>query len=557
DYAVDFSSATYGDCEAGQKGEAIAEVDEDLAGGRGKLANGGGGSGTGQHGGSGGGNFGAGGRSAFEWTGCGVYDEIWSPGAASLDYSVDRIFLGGGGGGGQQDNGLSVTDGANGGGIVIINATTIEGLGYTIKAAGDAVTVVTDSEGAGGGGGGGAVILRVDDFPSALIVDVHGGDGGDIESTLWAGTCHGPGGGGGGGYVGFSAASLPATVTVNLIGGEQGFIDSPGAFCDDTPHGSENGADGGLVFNLGDLIFPEVDLGPDIEVCEGDEYILDAGDGYASYEWSTGETTQTILVIDEGEYIITVTNAYGCQASDSMNVIIYAAADVSLPDSLDFCDEESFLLDAGSGFVSYEWQDGSSAQTYLVTTGGEYSVTVVNSNGCEATVSTDVTVFPLPVVDLGNDIEACEGVQVVLDAFNEGASYFWNTGETTSSIITAHPGSYSVTVTTADGCEAEDLITILDPCGALIIPNVFSPNNDGLNDDFKPVVQSPIGDIYQFEVWSRWGELLFTSYEITSGWNGKVNNIDAEIDSYVWVVHYSKENSTIEIIEKGFVILVR
>ncbi|MFN0274242.1 MAG: hypothetical protein ACKVPJ_00730, partial [Chitinophagales bacterium] len=386
DYAVDFSSSSLGDCDAGKKGEAIAEVDEDISGGRGKLANGGGGSGTGQHGGSGGGNFGAGGRSAYEWTGCGVYDEIWAPGASSLDYSVDRIFMGGAGGGGQQDNGLSVTDGSNGGGIVIINATTIDALGYSIFADGNDVDVLTDSEGAGGAGAGGSVILRVDDFSSDLFVSVTGGDGGDISSTLWAGTCHGPGGGGGGGYVGFSASALPATVTITATGGEAGYINSAGAFCDDTPHGAENGADGGTVFNLGDLVFPEIDLGPDIEVCEGDEYVLDAGDGFSTYEWNTGETTQTIIVTEEGEYEVTVTNAYGCAASDSLNIIIFAAAETSLPDELSFCEGEEFVLDAGDGFVSYAWQDGTSTQTYTVNEGGEYSVTVTNSDGCEATV---------------------------------------------------------------------------------------------------------------------------------------------------------------------------
>ncbi|MBC8173462.1 MAG: hypothetical protein H7X71_06095, partial [Chitinophagales bacterium] len=358
DYALEYSSGAYFDCFGGQKGEAIAEVDEDINGGRGKLANGGGGSNSGQHGGSGGGNFGGGGRSAFEWTGCGVYDEIWAPGAVALDYSVDRVFFGGGGGGGHQDNGLSVTDGANGGGIVIINASTIDGLGYTISAAGNAVEEETDSEGAGGGGGGGSVILRIDNFPSDLMIDVHGGDGGDITSTLWAGTCHGPGGGGGGGYAGFSAASLPATVTENATGGEAGIINSAGAFCDDTPHGAENGVDGGAVFNLADLIYPVADLGPDITVCEEDNFELDAGEGYASYEWSTGETTQTIIVNVTGNYTVIVTNAFGCAAEDDINITVLESPVINLPDEIQFCEGEFEILDAGDGFTSYEWQDG-------------------------------------------------------------------------------------------------------------------------------------------------------------------------------------------------------
>lgn len=557
DYYNNYSGGGYGECAGGEKGEGITEIDESKSGGRWKRADGGGGSNSGQNGGGGGSNFGAGGRSAFEWTGCGVYDDVWATGGVAMDYALDRIFLGGGGGGGHQDNGLSVTDGSNGGGIVIINAATIDGAGFSINANGDDVTIVTDSEGAGGAGAGGSVVLRVDDFTSALNINAYGGNGGDILSTLWAGTCHGPGGGGGGGYVGYSLGSVPAPVVQNLAGGEAGIITSDGAFCDGTTHGAEDGDTGGNVFNLGELIFPEVDLGPDITVCEGDLYTLDAGEGYASYDWSTGDSTQEIEVTDAGEYIITITNAYGCKASDSINILLYAAAEISLPDSLEFCEGESYVLDAGEGFVSYIWQDGSTAQTYTVNEAGDYTVTVVNSDGCEATVPVNVITFPLPQIDLGGDTALCAGVKVELDAFSEGATYMWNTGETTSAITVDGPGVYKVNVKSAEGCEISDTKFIYDPCGGLIIPSAFSPNGDGMNDDFKPVVQSPIGSLYQFEIWSRWGELLFTSYDITKGWDGTYKNVNSEIDTYIWVVHYTKENCDIEIIEKGFVTLVR
>ena len=541
DYYSDYSGIL--SCVGGEKGEGIVVLDSDIAGSRGKAANGGGGSNSGQHGGAGGSNFGAGGVSAYEWTGCFPYDDIWATPGIALDYSEDRAFLGGGGGGGHQDNGLEVTDGSDGGGLVLINANTIDGGGFAINANANNVIEITDSEGAGGAGAGGSVILRVSNYSSDLYVNTIGGFGGSIESTIWAGTCHGPGGGGGGGYLGISLPALPANVFLNNVGGLPGIITSPGAFCTGTPHGAEPGAVGGVMTNIPEsLIYPVVDLGNDTAVCVYlDPFILDAGAGF-EYVWNDLTTDQTLDIYNDGIYFVAVSNAFGCTDFDSITIIVNDAPPLNLPDTIQFCFGEEFIYDAGAGVVSYVWQDGSSTQTFTAAEEGIYWVTITNAIGCSTTDSSIIlTPWSLPVFSLGSDSIICLGDEILLDATQINSTYLWNDGNTNATQLITVPGLYSVEVTNEFNCTSFDEINFTPGCGHdIFVPNAFSPNEDGVNDDFNVVPYNPIIN-YDLKIFSRWGQLLYNSADINIGWDGNIRNKPAEIGTYITLITYQVE----------------
>lgn len=528
----------------GEKGEGIALLPASIAGGRGKSANGGGGSNAGQHGGGGGSNGGAGGLSGYQWTGCPAYDDIQAFGGTGLDYSGNKIFMGGGGGGGHQDNGLEVADGSNGGGIVIITANTIEGNGYAINANGADVTYVTDSEGAGGGGAGGTVILRTSNFTSDLFVNIHGGKGGSIESTLWAGTCHGPGGGGGGGMLGLSSAVMPVNVFADHAGGDPGIITSPGAFCDGTSHGAEAGSFGDTILNIpASFTYPVVDLGNDTTVCVYlDPFVLNAGGGYDGYIWNDGSTDSTYEIFNSGNYFVTVTNAFGCEATDTVFITVNDAPPLNLPDTLQFCAGESFTLDAGPDAITYLWQNGNTSQTFTATDEGIYWVTITNAIGCSTTDTCHVlTPWALPEINLGNDTIICLGDEKILDATGTGFSYLWNDGTTAATLTATIPGIYSVVVSDTNNCSFTDEINLSPGCGHdIFIPTAFSPNGDGVNDIYNIV---PFNELLSFDIqiFSRWGQLIFESTDINTGWDGTYNNITSEIGTYIFKIVYQVE----------------
>jgi gliding motility-associated-like protein len=91
----------------------------------------------------------------------------------------------------------------------------------------------------------------------------------------------------------------------------------------------------------------------------------------------------------------------------------------------------------------------------------------------------------------------------------------------------------------------------------LIIPNAFTPNEDGVNDNFH--ILNPIFyPIFTFDIYNRWGQLVFATQDILYGWDGKVNSIDQEIGMYVWMVTYEKSNEPGKVYSlRGTVTLLR
>jgi hypothetical protein len=199
-------------------------------------------------------------------------------------------------------------------------------------------------------------------------------------------------------------------------------------------------------------------------VCDGESVILDAGAGFASYLWSSGETTQTIEVSPSvtTAYSVTVTNTEGCSGTSpdhTVTVNLLPQPVVTGPTSV--CDGENVTLDAGAGYASYLWSTGEATQTIEVSPSATtvYSVTVTNAEGCSDT-SPDhtVTANPPPEPNITGSCFIDPGETATLDAGSGFASYLWSTGETTRTIEVS-PGSsalYTVTVTSSEGCDGTD-----------------------------------------------------------------------------------------------------
>ncbi len=211
-----------------------------------------------------------------------------------------------------------------------------------------------------------------------------------------------------------------------------------------------------VVENLSSL----VDIGNDTTFCEGDSVVLDAGPGFSSYLWSTGSEAQSITVTEAGLYYVTVTDTTGCEASDSVNVDVIDKPVIDLGSDIILCEGDTAVLDAGTGYASYEWNTGETDPAIEVTDGGTYYVTVANSEGCLTTDSIQVTIESLPVIDLGQDTLICPGEEIQLDAGEGFASYSWNTGATSQQITVTETGTYVVEATTTGGCTVTDSIEV-------------------------------------------------------------------------------------------------
>lgn len=202
---------------------------------------------------------------------------------------------------------------------------------------------------------------------------------------------------------------------------------------------------------------PLVNLGNDKVNC-GPAMVLNAGPGFSSYLWNTGSITQVILANLNGDYWVTVTNGYGCSNSDTVHVIVNAVPVINLGSDTSTCNLP-VLLDAGSGFNSYQWSNGATTQTITANNSSYYTVTVTNNYGCAKSDVIHVSINPLPVVNLGNDTSTCDK-PIVLHSGINNATYLWSNGKSTKNITVNASGDYSVIVTDTNGCSGADSIHV-------------------------------------------------------------------------------------------------
>lgn len=306
------------------------------------------------------------------------------------------------------------------------------------------------------------------------------------------------------------------------------------------------------------LVTPEVstiDLGSDTIVCVG--YLLSPGPDLGTYTWNTGATTDTIEVTEPGTYWVEVGEPGVCPASDTVQVIdILEPPVIEFADNAGFCEGEGIVLDAGPGYTTYSWNTGSTSQSISVNSGGIFICTVTNEAGCENADSIEVEEYPAPAVDFGfPSLYLCFGETELLNAFNPGATYLWQDGSTNSNYLADTSGVISVVVTSDQGCVAEESVVVISDClDDLYFPNVFSPNGDGANDLFRPVLFAAIDD-FRLEIWNRWGERLYVTTDPLSGWDGSYASVPQELGTYLFACTYTVGGR--EKIVRGTVILMQ
>lgn len=204
---------------------------------------------------------------------------------------------------------------------------------------------------------------------------------------------------------------------------------------------------------------PVVDLGSDQSACEGQTITVDAQNPSHSFLWSNDATTQTIAVSESGTFVVTVTTADGCTASDVIDIVINDNLSIDLGQDINTCDQ-NINLNAGLSGMDYHWSSTSdNFQNININESGTYEVTVTSPSGCTGTDAIEVYIGTIPTVDLGADQMSC--TPVTLDVTNTDFTYNWSsTNDSTPTIEASTTGSYSLTVTNSDGCTATDAVFV-------------------------------------------------------------------------------------------------
>jgi len=219
-----------------------------------------------------------------------------------------------------------------------------------------------------------------------------------------------------------------------------------------------------------------------VNLCNNDIEVLTAGGG-GTYTWLrngtviAGQNNATLSVSQTDPYKVVVTAANGCtDTSLAANIIVQPDPVVFLGNDTAYCGNIPYTLNAGNPGASYVWNNNTTGSTLNVLNPGQYSVTVTNTYDCSSSDTINITHYPYPIVNLGNDTVICRVSPLILDAANTGAAFLWNTNDITQTLSVNQAGTYSVTVTNGFDCVGKDTINVsLQPI----------PDNYGF--DFEPL----------------------------------------------------------------------
>jgi|GEM_PF-5373029 len=260
-------------------------------------------------------------------------------------------------------------------------------------------------------------------------------------------------------------------------------------------------ATGGVDFGLDDFSFrrvcsstssltvtvtpdPLLDLGPDFGLCSSSSVTIDAGANFKSYQWNNGNTGRYLTITSPGTYWVNAISACGTVHTDSVKVFVTPPLSVDLGGNKTICQGEAVHFSLGQ-FNSYSWTgNGLSCNNCANPTAtplisGAYQVTVMNAQDCTATDSIWITVNPLPVLDLGNDLYICIGDSVRLSSPAGFINYQWS-GSNLNCVTCPFPwatptvsSNYTLTAVTSQGCTTTDNVRV----------NVFSLPSLELGED--------------------------------------------------------------------------
>jgi gliding motility-associated-like protein len=301
------------------------------------------------------------------------------------------------------------------------------------------------------------------------------------------------------------------------------------------------------------------------------------------WNWSIGGNNYTeqnpppLNLAGNNPISLSVATAEGC-VSETVNGMISSypnpVADFQLSD---VCISEPAVLTGTNlkptvNISRWQWDMGDGTTraglapelTYAYSHGGDYNVqlTAYSDDGCAASA----VVKPIKVYETdayaGNDTVFAIGQPIQLHG-SGGEFYKWtpsaglNADNVADPVVTLeHDAQFVLTASTTIGCATSDTVNFKVYKGPdLYVPSAFSPNNDGRNDEFKFIAVG-MKSVELFQVFNRYGQIVYSSTEIMKGWNGKMNGVNQPSGTYVWMIKGIDLSGSV-LFKKGTITLVR
>jgi gliding motility-associated-like protein len=181
-------------------------------------------------------------------------------------------------------------------------------------------------------------------------------------------------------------------------------------------------------------------------------------------------------------------------------------------------------------------------------------IKTVNSNNLKVKVDPRLP----PSNFLAGDTALCSYQKIELGPNSTRfTSFLWSDGSTTQNITVKKPGLYWLEVTDRFQCVGRDTVTIFPKTciEGVFIPNAFSPNRDGKNDEFMPIMNADVKQ-FRFIVYDRWGRIVFQTTSLNKGWDGKVKDLPYDTGVFAWQCQYQLDGEE-PTLKRGTVLLLR
>ena len=270
-----------------------------------------------------------------------------------------------------------------------------------------------------------------------------------------------------------------------------------------------------------------VDLNPLFLACQGSAGLLvaDTLEGY-TYLWSVAAAGNTLETDVPGTYVLTATNAFGCSVSDSTVFAFYPIPGLDVVADGLLCEDSTTTVSAISGPGGFAWNTGANTPTIEVSNTGFYTVVYTDSLGCTATDSVRVVTVALPLLFAENST-ACQGETVPVEVQSLNSTVYVLPDSLVNQPFQLGPGTYTLVGINDCGATFQSITIAEDPCACeALLPNVFSPNGDGLNDLFTPQINCE-AERLELTLFNRWGDQVYQTGTGEKDWKGTTQQGDA------------------------------
>lgn len=275
--------------------------------------------------------------------------------------------------------------------------------------------------------------------------------------------------------------------------------------------------------------------------------------GAYNYTWSTTpvQTTATATNLAAGDYAVTVSSALACPTILQASIGEPLGLGRTLSSKPDTCagagGTANIDVTGGTPPYTYAWSNGAGNTDSLSNLNtGNYIVTITDFDGCSVSDTFSIGYLQGLAVNFTEvkNVSCYDDRNGAITATTIGNGalpyiYQWNNLANTASINKLDTGTYTLTVSDANGCTVEDSAVIAkEVCTSYVFfPTGFTPNGDGINDRFKPKYSEDLSQ-YTIRVYNRWGELVYQSNDINEGWNGYYKGLLQPLGVYVFVSEY-------------------